>query len=759
MIKTPAFLLMVLAGAALAETWTVTTVEDTVDPSDGVLSLREAILASNANLDASGQCRGINNISFRLPATNAIAVHGVTAVPYYKLKINYLDPDYARVMNFTPRPTTLPPVRCPVNLDGYSQPGVKPDAPLIEISGEDLPLAFQATPAAIRGEDAERTTELLTLAGRLVRQPAAGETLVGCRPIDPGCPLKRSASGSTIRGILFNHAPQTGLQLFGVDNVTVTGNFFGLDATGENPAPNGRLTQDNRLFSLLLNGSSRNVIGTPGERNYFGVARSHSIMFWPFTAVDGTGDCGQTAAANTVCSQTDIGSSENVVQSNYFGLNQEGTRSLGGICILTGPDRRFAGESGCEEGQTPESAIYTSGGPQIYVFYYPSGVPVSRNSMRRNQIGGLGPREGNVFAAAWTGVTLRAVETEILGNIFGLDARGAGAENIAPFFRQGIVIAADSTGTRVEGNLVANSANFGNLNNPATRYNYGGGVLITGGPTGPGFSDDLPPNVIRENYIGVNIHRRHPGNNLLGVPATNAGGGVSVIWMLPTRIENNVIGYNGYLGQPPVAARSLTLNPNTPNELYFPPRRLVVLGNSMFCNGAVEDGQTCGRGMGIDWSASPAPLPAPAIGDGPTLNDGDDLDDGPAALQNFPTLSAAGGHVTGRLASRPNTRYLIQLFSSAESSGACVPVTTAMQPGFEPDPACANSGSGPGFLAIQGEKLLMEFEVVTGGDGVAEFDASVPANRLVAATATELDEASEPLGTSELSQAVRTGKS
>jgi CSLREA domain-containing protein len=40
---------MLLADRAWAATYTVTTVADTVDPNDGHLSLREAILLANAN--------------------------------------------------------------------------------------------------------------------------------------------------------------------------------------------------------------------------------------------------------------------------------------------------------------------------------------------------------------------------------------------------------------------------------------------------------------------------------------------------------------------------------------------------------------------------------------------------------------------------------------------------------------------------------------------------------------------------------------
>lgn len=744
-------LLFAFTAASFAQTLTVTTTLDTVDLSDGLLSLREAILAANANVDASGQCRGINNIVFRLPATNAVATAGSITVPYYKIRINYPDPDYARAMNTDPIPTPLPHVRCPIHLDGYSQPGVRPGSPLIEISGEDLPLAFPSTPASLAGSDLQRTSELLTLSGRLARQLEEGQNQVGCRPADAGCPLRRSASSSTIRGLMFNRSPQTGLSLFGADDVTITGNYFGLDATGENPAPNGRRIEDVSLFSMLLNGSSNNIIGTPGERNYFGVARSHAIMMWPFT--NGS-ECAASTPANATCSRWDIGSAENIVQSNYFGLNKTGTRSLGGICVHASPDRRFIGERDCAEGRTRSDAIYTSGGPLIYIFFHPNNIAVSRNSMKNNRIGGYNEGGGNVFAAGFSGVTLRAVDTEIAGNIFGLAADGISASTIGPFFRGGIIIASDSAGTSVIGNIITNSANFVNVNSPEP-HGPGAGVTTAGTVTGPGYSDDLTASVIRDNYIGPNARQQHPGMNLIGMPATNAVGGIAALWMLPLRIENNVIAYNGFTGNAAITARNTVLNANTANEQVMPPRRLVVLDNSIFCNGIVAQGQTCGRGMGIDWSALMTNLPPPAVGDGPTLNDPDDSDDGPAELQNYPTLEATGTGVKGRFTGKPGVSYRIQLFAGANESFLCVPVTTTVQPGFQSSPECANSSGALAFLAAQGETLLGEIDVMTGPDGTIQFSASTPANRLITATATRLDPHGVPLATSEFSQAVK----
>ena len=123
-----------------------------------------------------------------------------------------------------------------------------------------------------------------------------------------------------------------------------------------------------------------------------------------------------------------------------------------------------------------------------------------------------------------------------------------------------------------------------------------------------------------------------------------------------------------------------------------------------------------------------------------------------------PWLAAVADGVTGRLTGKANTRYRIQIFASAEEGGSCVEVTTALQPGFEPDAACVKTGGGSAFLAVQGETLVSEMDVTTDGGGVAQFSARTPANRMVAATATRLGGDGKPMAPSEFSQAVRSGK-
>lgn len=60
---------MLLSGGAWAATYTVTTVADTEDPTDGHLSLREALLLANAHPGLDTITFAIDNGIFGPPAT------------------------------------------------------------------------------------------------------------------------------------------------------------------------------------------------------------------------------------------------------------------------------------------------------------------------------------------------------------------------------------------------------------------------------------------------------------------------------------------------------------------------------------------------------------------------------------------------------------------------------------------------------------------------------------------------------------------
>ncbi|MDP8956994.1 MAG: CSLREA domain-containing protein [Actinomycetota bacterium] len=139
-----------------------------------------------------------------------------------------------------------------------------------------------------------------------------------------------------------------------------------------------------------------------------------------------------------------------------------------------------------------------------------------------------------------------------------------------------------------------------------------------------------------------------------------------------------------------------------------------IVGNRIFSNG----------GLGIDLG-----------GDGVSQNDPDDGDDGPNLLQNFPVVTAAAGTtVKGKLVSRPNTDYRIELFAGD---------------------TCDPSGHGEGEVDESFPPRPWEVTtVITDRHGKARFsvDTDIPAGYFVTATATDPSQ-----NTSEFSACLQEG--
>lgn len=148
-----------------AATFTVVTTSDS-EPG----SLRAALIAANVTCD-------FDEINFNIPAS-MMGVDGA-----YSIKPL----------------TNLPSIECPVKIDGYTQPGSDrvTGSPLVELNGEKLLL--------INNEDSA-----LRLLGR---------------DLITGAVLSKSASGSIITGLVINKFPVVAFRLFGVDNVTIIGNY------------------------------------------------------------------------------------------------------------------------------------------------------------------------------------------------------------------------------------------------------------------------------------------------------------------------------------------------------------------------------------------------------------------------------------------------------------------------------------------------------------------------------------------------------
>ena len=172
----------------LAQTFTVTNTLD--DGSTG--SLRWAINSVNADIGL-----GVDTIAFNIP-----------------------DPGVHTIAVGSP----LPPIRHPVAIDGYTQPGSSPNNLAV---GDNAVLEIE-------------------LDGSAAGVNATGLTLQG--------------SDSVVRGLVINSFARHGIDV--QDNLTmIAGNFIGTDPTGTIPQGNG-------LDGILLTGSADRIGSpSPADRN------------------------------------------------------------------------------------------------------------------------------------------------------------------------------------------------------------------------------------------------------------------------------------------------------------------------------------------------------------------------------------------------------------------------------------------------------------------------------------------------------------
>lgn len=282
------------------------------------------------------------------------------------------------------------------------------------------------------------------------------------------------------------------------------------------------------------------------------------------------------------------------------------------------------------------------------------------------------------------------------GDVSGLTLLGSGCIGstirglvIQQFTRHGILLNGSSNnliqdnflGTDVTGTLdYGNSAVGIRLAAGASNNQIKGNLISGNSDDGIVIRGSSSNNVIQGNYIGTDITgTANIGNSRYGVH-TVAGATNNAIGG-PTVGSGNIIAFNAKQGV------LLEDGVNSP-----------ILGNTIHSNGS----------LGID-----------LILDGVTANDGvGDADTGPNNLQNYPELSFAtttGSQVTiiGSLTSAINTTYRLEFF--------------------------ANNAADPSGYG-EGQRYIGAISVTTDASGVANFNATLPANvpvnETVSATAT-----------------------
>ncbi|HEX8201786.1 MAG TPA: Calx-beta domain-containing protein, partial [Isosphaeraceae bacterium] len=264
-------------------------VTNTNDQRNG--SLRAAILAANAN-------PGTDTITFQIPGTGLKTISLASA---------------------------LPAITEPVIINGYSQPGARPNT-----------LASDT--------DAVLNIEL------------DGS---GAGPAASGLTITVGGGGSMVRGLVINRFRGSGIEVLQGGNV-IEGNYIGIDATSS-PARVG-----NGVHGVFINGAASNTIGgtSPGARNVISGNAQHGVAV--------AGSTNNVIAGNYIGTYADGG-------TTAIGRSTLGN-GIDGVAIINSLNNTVGGASGPFGNRISDN--FRVGVDVIEVF---GGISVG-NTIRRNSI-------------------------------------------------------------------------------------------------------------------------------------------------------------------------------------------------------------------------------------------------------------------------------------------------------------------------------------------------------------------------------------
>lgn len=510
-------------------------------------------------------------------------------------------------------------------------------------------------------------------------------------------------SGNGGSGVFISGASASGIQL--------KNNYIGTDDDGNQDLGNAQ-------SGVVIDGAPNNRIGdtASGARNLISGNTGSGVV------INGAGATGNVVYGNIIGmdisggkplgngeSGVFIGSDNNLVGTvNIFARNLISANGLFGVHV-TGEGNTIA-----------SNYIGTDTGGAKDFGNLLSGVQVEGAN---NIIGGTDAGAGNLISGNnGGGVTISgagATGNRLLGNLIGLNVGGTralgntgsgvfigggAANNLVGGTEQGdrnvissnsgsgvVLSGAGTTGNQVINNYVGTNATgtakFGNQVDGVS-INAGADSNIIGGLTlsarniiannrGSGIKVQADDTFIRGNFIGTDVSGSADfGNFGHGILI---GGDAQGTTVGGEEVEaRNLIAFNDAAGLFVSSADSSGSR---------------ILGNSIHSN----------TGLGIDLFSST----------GVTINDVDDVDTGANALQNYPQLvSIDANGLTASLDSLPDTSFRIEFFSN---------------------PQCDPSGFG------EGQTLIGAFEVMTDGNGLAEFLLTTPTQgRIITVTATNL---------------------
>jgi VCBS repeat-containing protein len=474
----------------LAATITVNSVLDT-NVRDSALTLREAILINNRTLLVSSLTEAERTRVSGTPTdadTDTIAFN----IPGNGVRSITLS-------------THLPWITDSAIIDGYTQPGTKPNTNAIDDPDTSK-----------RGFNGTLVIELTATPG----PPSLdGLTIV--------------ANNSTVRGLVINRLAK-GIDIFGTGNV-VEGNLIGTDASG-------MLDRGNITSGIVVSGPNNRIGGTsPSSRN---IVSNNGFWGIQFKWVGGD---------ETV---------NNVIQGNFIGTDASGTKGLGneqsGIFLYQVENNSIGGiQAGARNiiSDNGGMGIFFESSRSIHVLGNYIGVDVSGTKplgnhgagisikgFSRNVIGGTSEEARNVISANLYGIIVSSELNTVQGNFIGTDSAGvlplgntldgiallngnarsnriggesAGAGNRIAFNgRDGVRIEDDS----FYNNFILSNSIFNN-----------GGLGIELGPDGPTTNDVGDPD------SGPNRLQNYPVLS----SATNVGTTLSVQYAVPSTSTNS----------------------------------------------------------------------------------------------------------------------------------------------------------------------------------------------------------------------------
>ncbi len=317
------------------------------------------------------------------------------------------------------------------------------------------------------------------------------------------------SSGSLLSGFIINRFQYSGVEIHDTSNITVQGNWIGLNAAGNAAAANG----DNGIYAynstgLFIGGSTaaqRNVVSGNVNRGIYFLQVTDSVISGNFVGSDvgGTGDVnggssngsqtgvllaagsnnnligGTTADARNLLSgnnhfgmEIHFGAANNLVQGNYIGTTVSGQAALGnsngGFSFWNAGTGNVLGGGAAGAG----NVISGNTGVGLQVANASSGAVVQGNlvGLAADGVSALG--NGNSGIGVWGGSLNTLIGTDANGNNDSAERNVVAANTYNGIYVDG----AGTTGTAIRGNFVGTDAN-GNT----ARGNTGNGVALYGG--------------------------------------------------------------------------------------------------------------------------------------------------------------------------------------------------------------------------------------------------------------------------------------